>query len=131
MQLIAQDLDQRILIKLADVDDGRAQRPPRSSLRGQPPIELLLGEEATLNQDITKLTPIDSKQFFPWETVRGLIPTDPLTRPQVLKIPQGRAGNSKIVHDVCHEIPGYDERELRPPVNPACPDVAVDEPVHK
>src|SRR5271165_3872097 len=108
MQLIAQDLDQRILIKRADVDDGRAQRPPSSSLGSQSPIELLLSEEASLNQNITKLTPIDSKQFLPREAVRGLVPTDPLTCPQMLKIPQGRAGNSKIVHNVCHEIPGYD-----------------------
>ena len=106
MQLIAQDLNQSVFIKLADIDNGRAQRPPSCCLCSEPPIELLLGDKAPLDEDITKLTPIDSEQFFPREAVRRFIPTDPLTCPQMFKIAQGRAGHSEIVHYICDEIPG-------------------------
>src|SRR5260370_972431 len=105
MELIAEDLNQCILTKLADIDNGRAQRPSGCCLRSQAPIELLLGDEAPFDQDIAKLAAIDSEQFFPWEAVRRLIPTDPLTCPQMFKIAQGRASHSEIVHYVCHEIP--------------------------
>jgi len=39
------------------------------------------GDEAALDQDITKLAPVDREQFFSREAVRSLIPADPLIRP--------------------------------------------------
>ena len=65
MQLIAQDLNQCVFIKLADIDNGRAQRPPSCRLCSEPPIELLFGDKAPLDQDIAKLAAIDSEQVFP------------------------------------------------------------------
>src|SRR5437764_10202227 len=97
MLLIAQDLDECILIKLADVDDGRAQWPPSSRLRSQSPIELLLGDEPSCDQDITKLAPIDSEHVFSGEAVRGLVPTGPLTCPHMIEVTKCRRGHDEIV----------------------------------
>src|SRR5262249_4027956 len=128
-QLAAQDLDQQTLIEATDVDKSGTQRPSSRGLRRQPPLELLLGEQAALDQHIAELAPISGEQLLPREGMCGLVPADPLARPQVLKIVQRGARHSEVVYDVGQYVARHDERKLRPSVDPACPEMAMRQPV--
>ena len=86
MQLIAQSVDERILVKLTVIDNRCTQRPPRRSLCGQAAIQLLFRNKPALDEDIAELAPVEGEQFFPREAVRGLIPADPLVGPYVFQI---------------------------------------------